>query len=220
MESVRFAQSCTSNASDLPSYEAIGTTLPLVSRKSIITVFLILLLLYTARYRFLGPHSEKLKTVKKVRFEDADEYEYSGARSEHIKAQLEGTWHLESYCLELKGPVAITSHPFGREAKGRLIYTPDGHMSVNIMRPGCEPFRAANPHGGTVQENSSAAAHYMAYSGRYETFEHKGQKIIHHVLDSSLYPNWLETTQARLCELEGDELVLRPKKMPAYLVSD
>lgn len=161
------------------------------------------------------PAQHRQEPLKKVRFE----CDLGGERSESVKGQLEGTWNLVSYRLELKAPVRITSFPLGRHATGRLTYTPDGYMSVQIMRPGCEHFQAKNPQGGTVRENSRAAAHYMAYCGRYEAFEYKGQKLVNHLLDHSLYPNWLNTTQARLCDFDGDELVLRPQKVPTFMVS-
>lgn len=139
--------------------------------------------------------------------------------SQGLRKKLEGSWRLRAYKLQAQGPLTYTTYPLGQDAAGRLLYSPDGYMSVQIMRPGCASFETRNPHWGTVKENSRATAHYMAYTGRYEvTMNSDGQMLVTHFLDLSLYPNWLETTQARVCNLEGDILTLEPEKLPSFLV--
>lgn len=219
MERNNFEQFQIANETDVwTSFDASQPSSHNIWGRFVIVLLLSLIVFSSTQKLYLSLSDEKPQTkpIKKVRFE----CDLEGEKSESVKDQLEGTWHLISYRLELKSPVRFTTYPLGKHAIGRLTYTSDGYMSVHVMRPGCKPFRTENPQGGNVQENSRATAHYMAYAGRYQTFECKGQKLVHHLIDKSLYPNWLETTQARVCDFDGDELVLRPKKMPTFMVID
>lgn len=136
-----------------------------------------------------------------------------------IRAKLQGAWKLISYEVHLCGPVSITRYPLGKNAQGMIMYTNDGYMAVQIMAQNRPLFKGGNPHSGTKEENSTAAASYMTYSGTYCVGTGADEKpLLKHCLDFSLYPNWLGTNQLRICELENDELTLRPHGMPSWNV--
>ena len=94
----------------------------------------------------------------------------------------------------------------GRNAKGIIMYTADGYMSAQIMRPDRPAFDHSESDGGTLEQAAAAAAGYLAYSGPFEVEESTG--VVHHHVTVSLLPNWLNGTQLRHAKLDGDHLTL------------
>jgi hypothetical protein len=118
--------------------------------------------------------------------------------------EIRGAWHLASYVVqEDGGPV---SYPLGRDAVGLIIYTHDGYMSAQLMRPDRPTYDHADTAGGTTDQAAAAAAGYLAYSGPYVVDEVTG--MVHHEVVVSLLPNWLGTVQLRRSTLEADRLTL------------
>jgi hypothetical protein len=116
-----------------------------------------------------------------------------------------GTWELVSYTAEESdgGPV---TYPLGPDALGLIMYTSDGYMSAQIMRPDRPAFDRPETSGGTPQQAAAAAAGYLAYSGPFTVDENTG--VLHHQPRVSLLPNWLNLTQLRHSTLDGDHLTL------------
>lgn len=73
------------------------------------------------------------------------------------------------------------------------MYTPDGYMSAQIMTPDRPAYDNPTAAGGTEDQRATAAAGYLAYSGRYSVDELTG--VIHHHVLVSLMPNWIGGTQ-------------------------
>jgi hypothetical protein len=118
--------------------------------------------------------------------------------------QLLGAWELLSYRLEFDTGRIV--HPLGEEPIGLIVYTPQGRVSVNIMRAGRPPWASPNPAAATEPEMAQAAAGYIAYAGSF-TVDEPASVVEHHV-DVSLFPNWTGGVQRRFADLSGDELVL------------
>lgn len=115
---------------------------------------------------------------------------------------ITGTWLLETWRRhETDGTV---SYPFGETPQGMLIYTPDGHMAVQMVEAERPRLDTDNPIGGTLQERADAYSSCLAYFGRYEL---DGTSVIHR-LDGSLFENWAGTAQVRPATLDGDQLIL------------
>lgn len=117
-------------------------------------------------------------------------------------SRLIGTWSLLSW--EAQSAEGEKSYPFGQSLIGYIIYSTDGYMSVVIMQRDRPHFKAGDLLSGTQEESSAAAATYLSYMGRYESFE---DKVVHYI-EASLFPNWIGTTQERFCEINGDRLTL------------
>ena len=122
-----------------------------------------------------------------------------------LRAQLIGAWRLVSYS---ESPVdgSPKRSPLGEKPQGIIMYTPDGYMSAQLMRPGRRNFASNDWFKGTPEEFVEEAAGYIAYSGPFHVDEEK-QSLAHSV-DVSLFPGWLGQTQARLVRIEGDFLHL------------
>ncbi len=101
------------------------------------------------------------------------------------------------------------NHPFGEDAAGYLIYSPDGYMSVHIMQANRNNFASADFRAGNPNEKAAAFGTYLSYCGTYEV---KGDQVVHHI-EISLFPNWSGTDQTRIFELSGDELIIRTAPM-------
>src|SRR5881227_1309695 len=90
--------------------------------------------------------------------------------------QVIGTWKLVSY--ETQDSDGNVVYPLGKDAKGFIMYNPDGYMSAQIMGLGRPAYQSGDLHTGTQAEMAAAAHDYLAYSGRFEVDE-KNNTLIH-----------------------------------------
>jgi len=121
-----------------------------------------------------------------------------------IASQLLGVWRLVSYMEEQEG--RKDSFPFGPEPEGFLIYTPDGFVSAQLMKPGRSLFQSPDWRGGTPDEYQEAGSGYIAYCGVYEVDEKTA--TVTHIPSVALLPNVILKRQMRSITLSGDRLAL------------
>lgn len=123
---------------------------------------------------------------------------------DELRKALLGAWRLVSYrATAVEGGDVV--EPFGSRPQGLIMYTPGGHMSAQIMRPGRPAFREGRLERGLPEELSAAALGYMAYGGTYEVPE--DDLVVHHV-ELSLFPNWVGVPQVRAVGWDGPRLRL------------
>ncbi|MDQ3855389.1 MAG: lipocalin-like domain-containing protein [Chloroflexota bacterium] len=96
------------------------------------------------------------------------------------------------------------TYPLGPDAFGYIMYSADGHVSVNISTANRPSFRSGDLLSGSVQEQAAAAQTYVSYCGTYEVSQ---GKVVHRV-EASLFPNWAGSEQERYYAFEGDRLTL------------
>jgi hypothetical protein len=120
-----------------------------------------------------------------------------------LKNEFVGTWKLKSY--EVRWVSGKVTYPFGEKPEGRLTYSENGFVSVNIMATNRRNFEERELKLGTPVEKVAAADTYISYSGRYDL---DGDKIKHHV-EVCLFPNWVGKDQVRIFDLNGDTLALK-----------
>jgi hypothetical protein len=125
-------------------------------------------------------------------------------------SQLIGVWALTSYVDEQPGVEDV--HPFGPEPEGFLIYTADGFVSAQLMRPARPPFSSSDWHHGTPQEYQTSGSGYIAYCGIYEVDEEKA--TVTHIPSVSLLPNLIHARQCRAVDLQTNLLILRAAGTP------
>ena len=124
---------------------------------------------------------------------------------ESISYQLIGVWRLVAYADVREG--SEDSHPFGPEPVGFLIYTPDGFVSAQLMRPGRSAFQSRDWHHGTPEEFVESGSGYIGYCGTYEVDE--ANQTVSHIPTVALLPNLIRARQVRAVQLNGDRLALR-----------
>jgi quinol monooxygenase YgiN len=112
------------------------------------------------------------------------------------RTALVGSWHLIH--LEAPGPDGTLRRTTG--AKGSLIYTPTGQVSVQVMYPSTGDA----PSGGPVQY---AAGGYEATFGRYTTDE--ATRTVTHRYEGANVRALIDADLPRRYEITGNRLVLR-----------
>jgi hypothetical protein len=122
-----------------------------------------------------------------------------------LRDRLIGAWKLVSY-VEVPVDGSAPRHPFGKDARGLIMYTPDGYMSAQLCTAQRAPFSSGDWFEGTDAEYRAEGSSYVAYSGPFEIDE--DQQTLRHSMFVSLFPNWTGQTQARVARLEGDLLEL------------
>jgi hypothetical protein len=113
---------------------------------------------------------------------------------------LVGTWHLVRYIDTADGGQPIQA--YGKNPIGLFIFTPDGHVSISIMR---------NPpdiNAATEDPDPDACVPnwYCAYFGTYTVSYARGTWVTH-VLGGNI-PAYLGTDQTRTFKLDGNTLTV------------
>jgi len=127
-----------------------------------------------------------------------------------LRDSLVGTWRLVSY--EARHQAGDTIFPMGRDLKGYITYTADGHVSVQVMVPGRAGLASGDISRGTTEEWAEAAKGYFAYCGTYDVDETR-RTVTHHV-ELSLVPNWVGQEQVRDVHLQEGRLELSGPPTP------
>ena len=109
---------------------------------------------------------------------------------------LVGGWRLRTW-VSIADDGSET-RPMGDAPDGLLVYTTDGTM-IGIMGPGERPrFATDDVTGGTLEEQAGAFTTFIAYGGSYAV---EGDTVTH-VVETSLFPNWIGTQQRRRWSLD------------------
>ena len=116
-----------------------------------------------------------------------------------------GAWKMISFDIRREDGEIV--HPFGENAKGTIIYTQSGRMSVQVMRSNRPQFTSGDQMKGTDEEIKANYEGVVSYYGPYE-FNAENGFIIHYV-EGSLFPNWEGQSHKRFFELKDNELTLR-----------
>lgn len=117
-------------------------------------------------------------------------------------APMVGAWKLISFKIQKANGEVI--YPFGKNARGSIIYTDSGRFSAQVMRPDRPKFASGDQMKGTAEEIKANYEGYVSYYGSYE-FDNENGFIIHHV-EGSLFPNWEGQGLKRFFELSGNRL--------------
>jgi lipocalin-like protein len=127
----------------------------------------------------------------------------AAGQQKSIKDQLVGTWTL----LVSDGVTADGTHlpTFGPNPMGSLIFTADGHYSLEIMRVGRKAFASNNFAAGTTEENKAAMSGSFAHFGTYTAND--AERSFTFRVEASLFPNWEGTRQTRTVTALTDEVL-------------
>jgi len=121
-----------------------------------------------------------------------------------VREQFIGTWKLVSF--DMQQPDGQHTYPMGKDVAGTIMYDADGHMSVQIMRPGRPRFVSDDEVRGTTAEIKAAFEGFVSYFGNYEVNQ-KERTVTHHI-KGCLFPNWVGKSQKRFYEFSGNRLIL------------
>lgn len=121
---------------------------------------------------------------------------------EELRAALLGSWELVLWSNRRHDDEI--EHPFGHDARGLISYTPDGHVSVHMVRPGITAFNGP-PHDAPPDRIAAAYLGYVGYFGRFSV--DAAHCIVTHHIEGAWYPD-LVGDQVRHCRIEDDRLFL------------
>src|SRR5271169_1670906 len=76
-----------------------------------------------------------------------------------LREKLIGAWKLISY-VEKPVDGSAPFYPMGEKPEGIIMYTPDGYMSAQLMRPGRPKFASGDWFSGTDEEIKEEAMGY------------------------------------------------------------
>lgn len=105
-------------------------------------------------------------------------------------ADLIGGWQLECWSFVYEDGRA-DEFPLGADAIGRILYTPDGHVSATLAR---------DPNNAHDAERAS-----FAYAGRYTVQD----GCVFHTIEVCSDPALIGRTTMRRINLAGDRLLLQ-----------
>lgn len=97
-------------------------------------------------------------------------------------------------------------YPFGKEARGMLIYTSAGKFSAQVMRNDRPKFKSDDQMRGSDEEIASSFKGVISYFGNFAVDEN--ENTIFHNVESSLFPNWNGISMKRMAKIENDTLEL------------
>lgn len=111
---------------------------------------------------------------------------------------LLGAWELASWSL-VYADGRPPEYPMGEDARGLIIYTPDGHVSATLMQKARPAAAPASPSAA-----AEAYAQSFAYAGRYTVRDNTA----YHAIEIATNPALIGITSTRHIELAGDMLTL------------
>jgi hypothetical protein len=122
---------------------------------------------------------------------------------EFIKDKIIGTWKLVSWKYNDEHGNALNF--FGEEPVGILMYDKSGYMNAQLNKENRVSFKSESLTEGTSEEITQAYLSYAAYYGKY--YEKSPGEIVH-IVEGSLFPNWVGHEEIRYGKIQGEYLIL------------
>lgn len=120
--------------------------------------------------------------------------------------QLHGSWVLESFVIRFADG-RPDFHPFGKDAMGQLLYTPDGRMSAILARANRPRIRATSLETTAKAPPDDKAAAFDSYLSYAGTWRIEGNEVVHSV-EYALSPNLVGKENRRELSFDGDRVLL------------
>lgn len=128
--------------------------------------------------------------------------------SKGVQISFTGAWTLVSDVEQHRdGHIA---DPYGPNPLGRIIYTDDGLMAVQLMQRNRRSF--ANPDHPTLEELQQNSSNFHSYYGRYSV--NLADSTVTHYVEASVLPSWIGTERVRRFRFRGDTLILVTQQVP------
>jgi hypothetical protein len=117
-------------------------------------------------------------------------------------SSIVGTWVLTAAYKIL--PDGMRGSDYGNNPHGLVIFTSDGHYSVQIYRAERLKFASGDKFKGTAEEYKEACLSTSVHFGTYSVDPIKHTITFH--VDRASFPNEDGTTQVRPYQMSGSEL--------------
>ena len=116
---------------------------------------------------------------------------------------LVGAWKLVRWEIAYSDDRPI-SLPFGDDAEGMIMYTPNGYMSASLHPAKRGPVSTQYVLQAPAEEKAELFTSFMFYGGPYRI---EGEDVIHSV-EHALNPDLVGAEQLRHVKFDGDCLIL------------
>ncbi len=122
-----------------------------------------------------------------------------------VRDRLLGHWNLVNWRISYSDgrPDAF---PFGEDALGVILYTPQSWMSASIARSGRSALSVSSMRGASAEDQASAFASFFHYAGpfyvRASSLAQSTAEVVHRV-EMSLNPNFVGSEQVRQIQFFG-----------------
>jgi Lipocalin-like domain len=127
----------------------------------------------------------------------------SVAQQKSMKDQLVGTWTLLLNDYVKADGTHVPA--FGPNPTGSVVFSPDGHYSLQIMRASLPKFASSNRYKGTTDENKAVVGGIITHFGTFSVND--ADKSLTFRIESSSFPNWSGTQQKRLITALTDDVL-------------
>jgi hypothetical protein len=111
-----------------------------------------------------------------------------------MKDALVGSWRL--LIDDVVNPDKTQTPQLGPNPEGSVIFTANGHYSLQIMRYNRPKLAANDRTKGTADENKAAISGIITHFGTWTVDE--GSKTLTFRIEGSSFPNWDGTVQKRM----------------------
>lgn len=125
------------------------------------------------------------------------------ASAKSMKELIVGSWSLLS--VDTVAADGTRTPNYGPHPRGLVIFSPDGHYSLQTMSDLRPKFAANDKRKGTADEYKAAVLGMISFFGPYSLDEEKKMLTLH--LEASSYPNWDGTTQTRPITVLTDDVL-------------
>ncbi len=119
------------------------------------------------------------------------------------ESDLHGAWTLVRWEIDYGGRRPNT-FPFGNDATGLIVYSPDGWMSATMSCRQRTAFSAGSARQASAETKASVVEEYLSYGGRWRI---EGAVVVHDVV-LAVNPSLLQTRQIRTATLVDGQLQL------------
>jgi hypothetical protein len=119
--------------------------------------------------------------------------------------RMVGSWELAQRTVSGAGGEVVQDPVLGAKPIGRLFYSADGHMSLQMMRQG-RASALTTPDDPAQASNARIVTGYDSYFGTF-TIDEAAGTVTHHI-EGSLFPEDLGKDFTRRFRLDGDRFEL------------
>lgn len=119
-----------------------------------------------------------------------------------LREKLIGAWELVEYAGHLPDDESNKKYPMGPDAKGIIMYTPDGYMSAQLLTPGQPKFE----YPGEEKEWAQVGKNYIGYTGQFFVDEEGDEAgpVLMHQMRCAILPGLLGDVQRRLVKIQDE----------------
>lgn len=132
----------------------------------------------------------------------------STAATPSLRSQIIGAWELAEYSAWLPDDELNLIYPMGSDARGFIIYTPDGYMSAQLTASFTQNLSDKGDSDVADTDFLQSWGNYIAYTGPFyldEEGDKQGRPILMHKMAITNCSYLVGGTQRRICQITDEK---------------